>query len=203
MKKANNSTFKSNSFLCIVDYVECTCSCKGCKCIVSRLSALTAACTFKDLLITESSNHNRIWLFCSDSNWRFSPDPEWLKSPDANTIIEEIPAEYNILNPNAKAATNTKTGRKTTYYKNAADDVLWYVRVTGTFTYGNGSSKCTSATVSAESKNKTWKIASKSSSKSGSKAKATATAKQYLNGAPVGSVTKTVTLKCSSTGKLS
>lgn len=119
------------------------------------------------------------------------------------TIIEEIPAEYNILNPNAKAATNTKTGRKTTYYKNAADDVLWYVRVTGTFTYGNGSSKCTSATVSAESKNKTWKIASKSSSKSGSKAKATATAKQYLNGATVGSVTKTVTLKCSSTGKLS
>ena len=55
------------------------------------------------------------------------------------TIIEEIPAEYNILNPNAKAATNTKTGRKTTYYKNAADDVLWYVRVTGTFT---GHSHC-------------------------------------------------------------
>ena len=119
------------------------------------------------------------------------------------TVIEEIPAAYDTLSPNAKAATSTKTGKKTTYYKNAAGSVLWYVRVTGTFTYGNGSSKCTSVTVSAESKNKTWKIASKSSSKSGNKANGTATAKQYLNGAPVGSVTKTVTLKCSSTGKLS
>lgn len=119
------------------------------------------------------------------------------------TVIETISADSADTSIGMLSTQSTKTGRKTTYYYNASGSVLWYVRVTGKFTYGNGTSICTSASAAAEAKSSSWKIASKSSSRSGNTAKATATAKQYLNGAPVGSVTKSATLKCSSTGTLS
>lgn len=48
---------------------------------------------------------------------------------------------------------DTVTKSKTSYTKNLAGDTLWYVKATGTFTYGNGSSKCTSVTPNAVSKN--------------------------------------------------
>lgn len=119
------------------------------------------------------------------------------------TVIETLSDGYADSSCGVLSTRSTKTGRKTTYYYNSSGSVLWYVRVTGKFTYGNGTSTCTSASAAAEAQSPSWKISRKSSSKSGSTAKATATAKQYLNGAPVGSVTKSATLKCSSTGILS
>ena len=73
------------------------------------------------------------------------------------------------------------------------------VKVTGTFTYGNGSSKCTSSSVTAESKSGAWKITSKSASKSGNKA----TAKRYYGGSVAETKNKTVTLTCSPSGSFS
>jgi hypothetical protein len=95
----------------------------------------------------------------------------------------------------------TKT--KTSYYKNSNGTILWYVKVTGTFTYGNGSSKCTSSSVTAESKSGAWKITSKSASKSGNKATAKATAKRYYGGSVAETKNKTVTLTCSPSGNFS
>ncbi len=43
----------------------------------------------------------------------------------------------------------TKTKSKTVYFKNSKGKVQWYVKVTGTFKYGNGSSRCTAASVTA------------------------------------------------------
>ncbi|MDO4487427.1 MAG: hypothetical protein Q4C46_12715 [Bacillota bacterium] len=98
---------------------------------------------------------------------------------------------------------NTVTKTKTSYYKNSSGTTLWYVKVTGTFTYGNESAKCTSSSVTAESKSGAWKITSKSASKSGNKATAKATAKRYYDGSVVETKYKTVTLTCSPSGNFS
>lgn len=97
----------------------------------------------------------------------------------------------------------TITGSKTTYYKNSSGKVMWYVKVTGIFTYGGGSAKCTNASVTAESKNSAWKVSNKSSWKTSNKAFAKATGTHYFSGMPKESFTRTVTLICSATGKMS
>lgn len=117
------------------------------------------------------------------------------------TIITDEPSAAN--GTSIAANTKTATKSKTTYFKNADGDTMWYVKVTGTFTYGNGSAKCTKSTVTAASKNSDWKITSKSSNKSANKASATATAKKYHLGVVIQTKSKTVTLTCSPTGNFS
>lgn len=114
------------------------------------------------------------------------------------TIIEDVPADTIQT-----FSTTTKTKSKTTYIENAAGETLWYVRVTGTFTYGNGVAKCTASTPSAAAIGVTWKVSNISGSKSGNSASATATGKQYLSGKVIKTMTETVTLTCSPTGVFS
>ena len=104
----------------------------------------------------------------------------------------------NSIQPYSKTVTKSKTGR---YIHN--NSVQWYVKVTGTFTYGSGTSKCTSSSVSAKSSADGWKIVNSSASKSKNTASATATAKHYYNNSVIDTVTRTVKLTCSSTGKFS
>ena len=120
------------------------------------------------------------------------------------TVIEDDDSTAKSIVQNLMSRGKaTKTQSKTTYCKNSSGKVMWYVRVTGTFTYGNGSAKCTKSVCTAESKNKTWKVSGRSASKSGNKASASAKGTHYLNGAPVETISKTVTLKCSPTGDFS
>lgn len=120
------------------------------------------------------------------------------------TVIESLPADHtlNILSEKniSLASVTTETKSKTKYTINASGTTLWYVRVTGTFTYGNGTSKCIAVSHSAGSYASTWKIVSFSDKKSGNSASATATARQYVDGSVISSRTQTVTLTCSSTG---
>ena len=116
---------------------------------------------------------------------------------DDGSYFEEPNSGMTIL------SSNSVTKTKTSYYKNSSGTTLWYVKVTGTFTYGNGSSKCTSSAVTAASKSGVWKIISKSASKSGNKATAKATAKRYYDGSVVETKYKTVTLTCSPSGSFS
>ena len=99
--------------------------------------------------------------------------------------------------------TKTTTGKKTASIKNSSGKVLWYVSVTGTFTYTGSKATCTKSVVEAEAKDSRWKILSKSSSKTSNKASATAIAGDYLDGTLIAKQTKTVTLTCSPSGKLS
>lgn len=104
------------------------------------------------------------------------------------------------------AATTTQEKTKTIRYYNDNDQEQWYVKVTGTFTYGNGSAKCTKSVVSAKSYNSLWVLSDKKASKSGNKATASVTAKLYrtfLHWFAIKTVNKSVTLTCSSTGKFS
>lgn len=114
------------------------------------------------------------------------------------TIIEDV--QTNAIQT---FATTTKTKSKTAYYESASGERLWYVKVTGTFTYGNGTAKCTSSTPSAEATASTWKVSGISGSKSDNKAHATATGTQYYAGKVIDTKTKTVTLTCSPTGVFS
>ncbi len=101
------------------------------------------------------------------------------------------------------SAKTTTTKSKTTYYKNSSGTTMWYVKVTGTFTYGSGTSICKKATVTAASKNSAWTVSNKSAKAYGNKAKATATGKRHFNGVVVDTITKSVILTCSTTGKFS
>lgn len=120
---------------------------------------------------------------------------------DGSYFETVITTESNSGMTTLSSKSVTKT--KTSYYKNSNGTILWYVKVTGTFTYGNGSSKCTSSSVTAESKSGAWKITSRSASKSGNKATAKATAKRYYGGSVAETKNKTVTLTCSPSGNFS
>lgn len=116
------------------------------------------------------------------------------------TVIEDVP---QIETQTMAAKTTTKTKSKTVYYKNASGEVMWWVKVTGTFTYGNGTSKCTKAIPSAGSEKNSWKVSGLTGSKMGGTAIAKATGKQYTNGKVTQTITKTAILNCSPTGTFS
>jgi hypothetical protein len=121
-----------------------------------------------------------------------------------NTTYYENGYYYEIsISVTNSVARSAKEGSKTIYCKNSAGKTMWSLTVKGTFTYNGSTSSCTSASASTSIIDATWKITNKSSSKSGNTAKATATAICYLNGNPINSATKTVSLKCSASGKLS
>ena len=115
----------------------------------------------------------------------------------------ETVIESEAPDDGAQLQATTRTGSKTVYFKNSKGTVQWYVKVKGTFSYGNGSAKCTAASATAASKVAAWKISDKSSSKSGNAATAKATAKRYENGSLVQTKNKAVKLKCSSSGNFS
>ena len=115
------------------------------------------------------------------------------------TVIEDVP---DVASSSLKAV-NTETKSKTAYYYNQAGDPLWYIRVTGTFTYGNGSARCTSVSPSSYSYYSSWKVVSVSGSKSGASATTRGTGQHIVGGTVTNSVPKVVTLTCSPTGVFS
>lgn len=118
----------------------------------------------------------------------------------------ERPDCYNLCSNNLAiiaSSEKTQTKSKITSYKNSEGKVMWYVKVTGTFTYNGTSSRCTNSSITAASNNKLWKVTNKSASKSGNKASATATGTHYQNGIAIQKLVKTVTLTCSPSGRFS
>jgi hypothetical protein len=129
----------------------------------------------------------------------------YVTSIEESALTTETIAPNDALQlaPTAVLSTSTKTASKTASYYNSSGVLLWYVKVTGTFTYDGTTSVCTNSTVTAASQSSAWKISSKSASKSGNQATAKATAKRYEGIVVVQTVSKTVTLTCSKTGVLS
>ena len=114
------------------------------------------------------------------------------------TVIENVPT------PNALFAASTNiTKSKTTYFKNKNNETLWYVKVTGTFTYDGTTSKCLNVTPAAQSYVSAWKTSGLTGSKSLNTATASVVGKLYVDGVVVQTVPKAVTLTCSPTGKFS
>lgn len=119
---------------------------------------------------------------------------------DDNYIIEE---KVVILKDDYSKSTSTRTAKKTSTIKNSNGEKLWYVSVTGTFSYNGKTSTCTKSTVDAGVYNSRWSISKKTSSKTGNKAIGTAYAKLRYTGGSTETVSKTVTLTCSANGSCS
>ena len=153
----------------------------------------------------------KVLIFIISAIMTFVAIPAYATDSIDNITVEylEDGSSYVTIIGNTYSSTGyevnstTKTNFKKTYYRNSNGEDMWYVKVTGTFRYGSGTSVCTKSEVEAKSLNSNWKITSSSASKSGNTASATATAKKYTAGAVVDTKTKTVTLKCSSTGEFS
>ena len=112
-----------------------------------------------------------------------------------NTVIEDLGNNCYLIttieqkkNSNENKTTKTISGSKKVAYMNG-NTLLWSVQVNGSFSYTCPSTE--------------WKITSKSASKSNNIAIAKATGKKYFLGVCIQTVNRTVSLKCSNTGKLS
>ena len=121
---------------------------------------------------------------------------------DGSYFITEIQEITKASKFSTLSSSLTKS--KTSTYYDSKGKAAWSVTVTGTFTYGNGTSKCISSSVSAQSyNNSVWVIASSSSSKSGNITYATASSDQFLSGQYLQTITRPVSLTCNSNGQVS
>lgn len=118
-------------------------------------------------------------------------------------ISSELSLPDNILNISTLSTSKTTTKTKTTYYKNSFGSVMWSVSIKATFTYNGSTSKCTRCSHSTTAPGKSWSIKSSSSSKSGNKATAKATATHTDSDGSKNNITKSVTISCSPSGKVS
>lgn len=116
---------------------------------------------------------------------------------DNGDYIETVITYYET---NARVA--TKSGSKTTNYKNSNGEIMWYVKVNGTFNYNGTTSSCTSVSRNTAALGSSWSIKSSSCSKSGNCASATATA-THKGVFTSNDYTETVNLYCSPYGILS
>lgn len=116
---------------------------------------------------------------------------------DNGDYIETI---ITYFDTNERAA--TRSGSKTSNYKDGSGTIMWSVTVYGSYTYNGTTSSCTSVSHSTSSPGTGWSIKSSSSHKSGNCATATATA-TLKKGIASQDFTNTVNLYCSPYGILS
>lgn len=160
--------------------------------IKSILAFILTLLVFIPSFVNAETNHINLDIITTDDDYYFE------------TVMDDESVSYiNTAQNFLSQRQTTKTKSKTTYCKNKSGNVMWYVKVTGTFTYGNGSAKCIKSVCTAETQNTEWTVSNKSSSKIGNKATATATGTHYINKKPIETIAKTVTLKCSPTGEFS
>ena len=115
------------------------------------------------------------------------------------TAVEEQPVLVAFY-----ASASTKSGTKTITYRNSAGTALWYVKVTGSFSYNGSTSSCSGVSAAAGSYSAYWAILSKSATRNGHSANATATAAQFnTNFEVIATVLRTATLSCSANETLS
>ena len=115
---------------------------------------------------------------------------------DDGSYFETVLEEFGLK------SSGTKSGRKTLNHKDASGNILWSVKVEGTFKYTGFSSTCTSASGDSSSNASHWKVGKATASKSGNVASAKATGKRYIAFVCVETITKTVKLTCDKNGKL-
>ena len=121
---------------------------------------------------------------------------------DGSSITTTITQQIN--NGISPAATKTITGSKTQTAKNSGGEVLYKLKVTGTFTVNVGvSSKCTAVSCSASDCTNGWELDSSTTSKSGNTAKAAGVFKKKTLFITTQTQEVTATLSCDVNGVLS
>ena len=93
----------------------------------------------------------------SFSAYAASPTQQIEYLSDGSYIVTEIvsePSDYSLFS-------TTQTKSKTSTYYNAANEKIWAVTVTGTFSYGNGTSTCLSASCTTSLYSNSWSVGNK------------------------------------------
>lgn len=155
--------------------------------------------TFLLAVILSVTFSNSVFAYPQSSSL---PNAEYTYYSDGSYTVSVITNETSNNNSYTRA-TNTVTKSKTSTHYSSSNVKLWYVKVTGTFTYDSKTSKCISSQVSAGSYNNSWKISNKSASTSGSTAIASATAKLYTGTVISQTKQETVKLTCDKNGNFS
>ena len=114
-------------------------------------------------------------------------------------IETTIKENTTFLNAFRKASAKSKTATKTSNVKDSHGAILWSLSVTGTFSYDGNSAQCTSCSHQTSTSNG-WSIQNSSSGYSGNSATATATAKR--SGIYGYTMTESITITCSASGKI-
>ena len=130
-----------------------------------------------------------------------TPKTTIIQTFDDGSYIESTLQENS--DPYFRSTAQKKSGRKTNTYKNNSGKIIWSVTVKGSYTFNGKTSSCTSSSVTTSCPGAGWKITSSSANKSGATASASATAKKYIDGKCINTITRTVKLTCSKSGKLS
>lgn len=113
------------------------------------------------------------------------------------TLTEKVEAE-------GRTTAHIKTGTKTYYCRNANNVILWSYSISGTFSYDGIRASCTKVTDTCRINSGLWKNQITSTSRSGNTAVGKITIKKYdLSGRPTNTVTQTIKITCSKTGRLS
>ncbi len=130
---------------------------------------------------------------------------EYLENGDyLVTTITEQPSLTNTFGISLYSEPTTVTKSKTKKYYNKYNNVIWYLKVTGTFTYGHGYAQCTKSVATCKSNSNLWKLTNKKASKAGNIAMAYVKAnlyKSFLATKPVRIIEQYLNLECSTTGK--
>ncbi|MCR4717074.1 MAG: hypothetical protein K5656_07830 [Lachnospiraceae bacterium] len=167
---------------------------------IKRLTGLLLAV----ILLTLGTNYNMVQSHAAVANSITKELSIEIINDDlycVTTIVSnDISSE--IFFPNQTKATNAKSGSKTVEYKNSKGKTLWYVKVSGSYTYNGSSASCTSASVYATSNDSNWNISNKKSHKSSNTAYASATGTLKQQGITIQTINKSVSLSCSKDGKL-
>lgn len=98
---------------------------------------------------------------------------------------------------------NYITGSKRFTYKNSYGEVLWILKITGSFTYNGERANCESAYITTESYDTNWKVTNEDCYRFGSTAYGEATFTRYAFGIVCGSVEEKISLTCNENGDLS
>ena len=113
--------------------------------------------------------------------------------------VETVIMENN--HDSAKGPAQTKTATKTDYYRDANNNIMCSLSITGTFIYDGISSQCVSCSHQAVSYDSHWTFKTSASSYSGNSATATATI--TLSDLISHDFYTSVTIYCSPTGVIS
>ena len=127
----------------------------------------------------------------------------------STTYIEEVFEDGTFIEVTIEedvtlARSSTKSGTKTKSCKKSNGDVLWSIKVHGTFSYDGTTASCTKASYTTTLSDDYWELSNAKSWKSGATAYASVVAKEYtMLGYLLQTRTETVSLTCSATGVLS
>lgn len=127
---------------------------------------------------------------------------EYLQNGDYfETSIETTHISNPVLSTlYTTTATQKITKTKTGTYKTSDDKSLWYVSITGTFTFNGSTSRCIKCSHNAGSYAKSWFIKSVSSTKNDNSATATVIA--IHSGNTNNTLKKQITISCSKNGNI-